>query len=117
MMSQILHSNQNVLESDENVNIPLDSQDFFSSKNEFTQSVLHQVDQMSQFIRKYDNDKEITNEDPAFVGLCGGSVDKEKPKPLSELFESNIDYNSEGKISQLDKDKLQESNRSSVLVE
>lgn len=64
MMSQIQNSKENIVGSDKNMQrLDADSQDFYSSKHEFTQSVLCQVDQMSQHMKSYDNDKDVVNRD------------------------------------------------------
>lgn len=83
MMSQIEHSNEKIFESDENQHhrIEQDSQDFYCSKNEFTQSVLCQVDQMSQYLKKYENDQEIFNN--TRHDSCSISVTKEEQKRIS----------------------------------
>jgi hypothetical protein len=90
-MSQFECSNGKTFESDENLQHRLesDSQDFYSSKNEFTQSVLRQVDQMSQYIRSFDQSKD-QNFRKDSTGGDSVSVSQDILKPLSESLKSNI---------------------------
>jgi hypothetical protein len=93
MMSQLENSNEKICESDEKLNHrESDSQDFYSSKNEFTQSVLRQVEQMSQYIRNIDHDLDICHNDGTlkqdFIG--GESVSHDMLMPLSDSLKSNI---------------------------
>lgn len=96
MMSQMENSNEKIFLSDENLykrRAESDSQDFYSSKNEFSQSVLCQVDQMSQYIRNFDNDGGLFVKDRRMREDAGAgrSLSQEAPQPLLDSFKSNID--------------------------
>jgi signal recognition particle GTPase len=92
MMSQLENSNAKIFESDENLNHrESDSQDFYSSKNEFTQSVLRQVEQMSQYIRNIDHDLDICGNDRTLgKDLANELVSHDMLNPLSDSLKSNI---------------------------